>query len=66
MMRMPEPARRCRSAAALGDGSTAEIALPDPVTYRRDWRNTGSASPSARPPARSKTREIAAPEPPPG
>ena len=52
-------------ATLLAVISSASIPLPDPVEYRRDWRNYrirlsfGDAPPV-------ETRDIAAPEPPPG
>jgi hypothetical protein len=45
--------------------STAEIALPDPVAYRRDWRRYRIRLTFGTPPGEIETREIAAPEPPP-
>ena len=50
----------------LANVSTAEIALPDPVAYRRDWRNYRIRLTFGTPPGEVETREIAAPEPPPG
>jgi hypothetical protein len=46
--------------------STAEIALPDPVAYRRDWRKYRIRLTFGTPPGETETRELAAPEPPPG
>jgi hypothetical protein len=46
--------------------SSAEIALPDPVAYRRDWRRYRIRLSFGTPPSEIETREIAAPEPPPG
>ena len=50
----------------LATVSTAEIALPDPVAYRRDWRKYRIRLTFGTPPAEVETREIAAPESPPG
>ncbi len=50
----------------LATVSTAEIALPDPVAYRRDWRKYRIRLTFGTPPGEIETREIAAPEPPPG
>jgi hypothetical protein len=50
----------------LATVSTAEIALPDPVAYRRDWRKYRIRLTFGTPPAETETRVIAAPEPPPG
>ena len=49
----------------LATASSAEIALPDPVTYRRDWRKYRVRLSLGTPPGEIETREIAAPEPPP-
>ncbi len=49
----------------LANVSTAEIALPDPVAYRRDWRKYRIRLTFGTPPGVVETREIAAPEPPP-
>jgi hypothetical protein len=45
--------------------SSAEIALPDPVAYRRDWRRYRIRLTFGTPPSEVETRVIAAPEPPP-
>ena len=50
----------------LANVSTAEIALPDPVAYRRDWRRYRIRLTFGTPPSEIETREIAAPEPTPG
>jgi hypothetical protein len=50
----------------LATVSTAEIALPDPVSYRRDWGKYRIRLSFGTPPGETETREIAAPEPPPG
>jgi len=50
----------------LATVSTAEIALTDPVAYRRDWRRYRIRLTFGTPPSETETREIAAPEPPPG
>jgi hypothetical protein len=50
----------------LATVSTAEIALPDPVAYRRDWGKYRIRLNFGTPPGETETREIAAPEPPPG
>ena len=49
----------------LGTISTAEIALPDPVAYRRDWTSYRIRLTFGTPPNDVATSEIAAPEPPP-
>ena len=43
--------------------STAEIALPDPIAYRRDWARYRIRLVFGTPPGAIETREIAAPEP---
>ena len=50
----------------LATVSTAEIALPDPVAYRRDWRKYRIRLSFGAPPGTVETREIPAPEPSPG
>jgi hypothetical protein len=45
--------------------SRAEIPLPDPVAYRRDWRDWRIRLTFGTPPGDVTTTEIAAPEPPP-
>ena len=50
----------------LATVSTAEIPLPDPVAYRRDWANYRIRLTFGTPPRDVETRQIAAPEPPPG
>jgi hypothetical protein len=45
--------------------STADIPLPDPVAYRRDWTHYRIRLGFAGPGGRLETRELAAPEPPP-
>jgi hypothetical protein len=45
--------------------STADIPLPDPVAYRRDWAHYRVRLTFAAPAGRSETRDLAAPEPPP-
>ncbi len=56
-------------AALQGEGqllatvSSADIALPDPVAYRRDWRHYRIRLTFGTPPAEVETRELAAPEP---
>lgn len=47
----------------LATVSTASISLPDPVEYRRDWRNFRIRLRFGDPPSEVQTREIAAPEP---
>jgi hypothetical protein len=49
----------------LATVSTAEIALPDPVAYRRDWARYRIRLVFGTPPGEIETREIAAPAPPP-
>jgi hypothetical protein len=46
--------------------STASIPLPDPVAYRRDWAKYRIRLHFGNPPDQVETRDIAAPEPPPG
>jgi hypothetical protein len=50
----------------LATVSTAQIALADPVTYRRDWQKYRIRLTFGTPPGETETRNIAAPEPPPG
>jgi len=50
----------------LATVSTAEIALPDPVTYRRNWQKYRIRLTFGAPPGETETRSLAAPEPPPG
>jgi hypothetical protein len=45
--------------------STADIPLPDPVAYRRDWRKYRIRLTFGTLPGEIETHEIAAPEPPP-
>jgi len=44
--------------------SQADIALPDPVAYKRDWMNYRVRLSFGTPPGEIETREVAAPEPP--
>ncbi len=46
--------------------SRADIPLPDPVAYRRDWRDWRVRLTFGTPPGELETLLIAAPEPPPG
>jgi len=46
--------------------STASIPLPDPVEYRRDWRSYRVRLGFGDAPGEVETREVDAPEPPPG
>ena len=46
--------------------STASLPLPDPVEYRRDWRNYRIRLSFGIPPGETEIQELAAPEPPPG
>ena len=46
--------------------SRADIPLPDPVAYRRDWRDWRVRLTFGTPPGELQTLVIAAPEPPPG
>ncbi len=46
--------------------STASIAVPDPVAYRRQWQNYRIRLDFGQPPGEIETREIPAPAPPPG
>src|SRR5208282_198658 len=48
------------------DFATAPIPLPDPVEYRRDWRNYRIRLSFGNSPDEVETREVTAPEPPPG
>jgi hypothetical protein len=52
--------------AILAMVSTASIPLPEPVEYRRDWRSYRIRLNFGDPPGTVETRELAAPEPPPG
>jgi hypothetical protein len=52
--------------AVLAIVSTASIPLPDPVEYRRDWHAFRIRLAFGDPPDGVETRELAAPEPPPG
>jgi hypothetical protein len=52
--------------ALLAMVSTASILLPDPVEYRREWRGYRIRLDFGDPPGAVETRELAAPEPPPG
>jgi hypothetical protein len=49
----------------LATVSTAEIALPDPVAYRRQWRHYKIRLVFGTPPGEVETRIIPAPAPPP-
>lgn len=49
----------------LANVSTADIPLPDPVAYRRDWAHYRIRLIFGTPPGEVETREIPAPEPPP-
>ena len=49
----------------LATVSQAQIALPDPVAYRRDWQHYQLRLTFGTPPAELETRELAAPKPPP-
>jgi hypothetical protein len=53
-------------AALLAMASTASIPLPDPVEYRRDWRSYRVRLSFGDGPGEVETREVDAPEPPPG
>src|SRR5207244_2273519 len=53
-------------AELLAIVSTASIPLPDPVEYRRGWRSYRIQLRFGDPPGEIDTRDIAAPEPPPG
>ena len=53
-------------AAFLAMISTASIPLPDPVEYRRDWRSYRVRLSFGDAPGEVETREVDAPEPPPG
>jgi hypothetical protein len=45
--------------------SQAEIPLPDPVAYRRDWATYRVRLTFGTPPSELESREVAAPAPPP-
>jgi hypothetical protein len=49
----------------LANFSTADIPLPDPVVYRRDWARYRIRLTFGTPPGAVETREIPAPAPPP-
>lgn len=49
----------------LAVASTADIPLPDPVAYRRDWQHYHLRLTFGTPPGEVETREVPAPEPPP-
>ena len=49
----------------LATVSTADIPLPDPVAYRRDWRHYRVRLSFGTPPGQVESREFAAPQPPP-
>jgi hypothetical protein len=49
----------------LASLSTADILLPDPVAYRRDWQHYRIRLTFGTLPGPAETQEIAAPEPPP-
>jgi hypothetical protein len=49
----------------LATVSQAEIPLPDPIAYRRDWANYRVRLTFGMPPGELEAREIPAPEPPP-
>ena len=49
----------------LATVSTADIALPDPVFYRREWRRYRIRLTFGAPPGEVETRELPAPAPPP-
>jgi hypothetical protein len=49
----------------LATVSTADIPLPDPVAYRRDWLHYRVRLSFGTPPGEVETREFAAPQPPP-
>jgi hypothetical protein len=53
-------------AVFLAMVSNASIPLPDPVEYRRDWRNYRVRLNFGDAPGEVETREVAAPEPPSG
>src|SRR5260370_4078510 len=50
----------------LATVSSADIPLPDPVAYRRDWTRYRVRLTFGTPPGEIETREFAAPQPPPG
>lgn len=61
-----EPNAALRSQVRLlATVSQAEIPLPDPVAYRRDWANYRIRLTFGTPPGELEVRETQAPEPPP-
>jgi hypothetical protein len=64
---LAQPGAALRSREQLlATVSSAEIALPDPVVYRRNWAHYRIRLTFGTPPGEVETREIPAPEPPPG
>lgn len=53
------------SEQLLANFSTADIPLPDPVVYRREWARYRIRLTFGTPPGTVETRELPAPEPPP-
>ena len=60
----PQAALRSREQL-LATVSTADLALPDPAAYRRDWTHYRIRLSFGTPPGAIENREIAAPPPPP-
>lgn len=64
---LADPGAALRSQEQLlATVSSADIALPDPVVYRRNWRQYRIRLTFGTPPGEIETRDIPAPEPPPG
>jgi hypothetical protein len=64
---LAQPGAALRSREQLlATVSSAEIALPDPVVYRRNWAHYRIRLTFGTPPTEVEIREIPAPEPPPG
>lgn len=59
----PQPALR-GTEQLLATVSTADLPLPDPAAYRRDWAHYRIRLSFGTPPGEVENREIAAPEPP--
>lgn len=65
-LRNPQAGAALRSQEQLlAVASTAEIVLPDPAAYRRDWQNYRIRLTFGAPPGEVETRDIPAPAPPP-
>ena len=62
---MQQPAALQGQEQLLAMVSNAQISLPDPVAYRRDWANYRIRLTFGTPPGAIETQEIPAPAPPP-